>query len=63
VAVLARAAFARVALVLFDRVALRARVVAEARRLAAEVRRLAAVLAPFARRDSRPGEVTVAVGI
>jgi hypothetical protein len=56
VAVLARAAFARVALVLFDRVALRARVFAEARRLAA-------VLAPFARRDARPGEVTVAVGI
>jgi hypothetical protein len=60
VAVLARAAFARVALVLFDRVALRARVFAEAR---AEARRLAAVLAPFARRDARPGEVTVAVGI
>jgi hypothetical protein len=59
VAVLARAAFARVALVLFDRVALRARVFAEAR----AARRLAAVLAPFAGRDARPGEVTVAVGI
>jgi hypothetical protein len=54
-AALARAAFARVALVPFDRVALRARVFAEARRLAA-------VLAVFARLDVR-GEVAVAVGI
>jgi hypothetical protein len=59
VAVPARAAFARVALVLFDRVALRA-VFAEAR---AEARRLAAVLAPFARVDALAGGVAVAVGI
>jgi len=59
VAVPARAAFARVAFVLFDRVALRARVFAEA----VEARRLAAVLAPFARLDALPGGVAVAVGI
>jgi hypothetical protein len=56
VAVLARAAFARVALVLFDLVALRARVFTEARRLAA-------VLAPFVRPEALLGEVAVAVGI
>jgi hypothetical protein len=55
VAVLARAAFARVALVLFDRVALRARVFAEAPRLEA-------VRAVFARLGVL-GEVAVAVGI
>jgi hypothetical protein len=55
VAVLARAAFARVALVLFDRVALRARVFADARRLGAG-------RAVFARLGVR-GEVAVAVGI
>jgi hypothetical protein len=49
-----------VAFVLFDRVALRARVFAEA----VEARRLAAaVLAPFARLDALPGGVAVAVGI
>jgi hypothetical protein len=56
VALLARAALARAALVLFDLVALRARVFVEARRLAA-------VLAPFARLDALPGGVAVAVGI
>jgi hypothetical protein len=56
VALLARAAFARAALVLFDRVALRTRVFAEARRLAAG-------LAVFARLDALRGEVAVALGI